>query len=328
MSNATVAHLGQVNGAGPLTALERDIIAGKTIDAFFRNTVTEGKFDVQTVVGGNAATFYATGRVKARAHTAGAEILGGGNYKKNKVTVLADNVILADEFIDINEWLRSSIDDKMKIAAAIGKELARAFDVQQLRSAILAARTAALVSGESGGTVVEVANLSTDVDVYIAAVAAAREQLVMKGVDFSSFNLYVPPSIYTQLNESTKLLDKNWVKTDNGDYARSIIKVVKDFPVIETPNFPTGYALADDASVTAIGEDPDVVLARYRGVYTNTHGLIAGSSAIATARVIAPTTEVDRDPRRLGWLMKGYMACGTGVQDARQAVELVEDVTP
>lgn len=321
MSNATPTRLGQANGSGSVDALFRDIYTGEVLSAFNAKNVTMDKHSVRNIANGNAATFYATGTVSGGYHQVGSEVLGGPTFQ-NKLTITTDDTLYSSAFIaDIDE-LKNSYEVRSEITKQQGEFLANAFDKNVLRTGVLAARSPSPVTGQPGGATITAANIDTDASAFVKAVFAARVSMEERNIDWKSDTfLYVRPAMYSLLAQNKDLLNKDW--GGEGSYAQGAFQMIAGIPIISTTNLPSAN-LSNDAAITAAGEDPALILAKYRGDFSKTVGLIMNKDAVGTVKLRDMLVESNYDPRRFGTLITSRFILGHGVRRSAGAVELAK----
>lgn len=322
MSNATPTRLGQDNGAGSTDALFRDIFTGEVLTAFNNTVVTMDKHDVRQIANGNSATFYVTGKATGGYHTPGAEVTGR-DFKQSKFTISTDDILFSDHFVAEIDELKAAYEVRSEIARQQGDFLAQSFDKNVLRMGVKAARAGAPVEGQPGGAVVSAANMGTDSNVFVAGVFAARQTWMEKSVAWQGMSyLYLSPAMDTLIAQNKDVLNKDW--GGEGSYAQGAFQMVAGIPKIVTNNLPKAD-LSSDSDITAAGEDPALILAKYRADYSKTKGLLMQRDAVATVKLKDMVTEINYDPRRFGTLITSRFAIGHGVKRSACAIELAAE---
>lgn len=303
---------GQINGTGAEDALFRDIFTGEVFTAFNKNTKFLDKIRTRTISGGIAATFYATGTLSAKVHTPG-EMLAGQNFKQNKVIVTADELLHATNYIDNYEELKHPAADTVRseLSTQQGVALANVYDLKAALTGLKAARSASTVSGGPSGATITKANARTDASALAAAIFDARTSFSNDNIPWQSDTYtYVRPAQYALLAQSKDLLNKDW--GGEGSYARGEFTMVAGIPVVETNTLPV-VSFVDSAAITAAGEDPAVIIAKYRGDYAKTVALIMNQQAIGSVILKGINTKVADLPEYNATMLSSQLGVGLGV---------------
>lgn len=304
--------MGQANAAGAEDALFRDIFTGEVFTAFNKSTKFLSRIRTQNISGGIAATFYATGDLKAKLHTPGT-MLGGQNFKQNKVVVNVDELLHATNYIDNYDELKHPAADQIRseLSTQQGVALANVYDLKAALTGLKAARSGANVAGGPSGATITKANARTDADALVAAIFDARTSFSNDNIPWQSDTFtYVRPAQYALLAQSTKLLNKDW--GGEGSYARGEFQMVAGIPVVETNTLPVS-SFADDTAILAAGEDPEVLIAKYRGDYSKTVALTMHRAAIGSVILKGVNTKVAELPEYNAHMLSSQMGIGLGV---------------
>lgn len=318
MSNANPTLLGQNNGAGAADALFRDIFTGEVLTAFNNKVVTMDKHDVRNISNGNTATFYATGKQSGGYHVPGTEVTGR-QFKQGKITVATDDILYTDSFIAEIDELKTAYEVRGEISRQQGDFLAQSFDKNVLRQMVLAARTAATVTGNPGGVSLALANADTDSNVFVKLAFAARQSFQERSIPWEEATLFLRPAMNSLVVQNKDVLNKLW--GGEGSYAQGSINMIAGMPLVVTNNLPKAD-LSGDTAITAAGEDPNLILAKYRGNFSKTQAVISTRDSVATVKLRDLITEVNYDPRRFGTLITSRFALGHGVKRPECAIEL------
>lgn len=309
MANANPSRGGQINQAGDVLALFLKKFGGEILTAFRERTEFLGRHMVRTIDSGKSAQFPATGKATARYHTPGTELLGQNiNHAERVITI--DDMLVSDVFIPEIDVAMSHYEYRREYAYQLGAALARAFDKNVARVALLAARASATVADGNGGTVITNANAKTDAQALVDAIFDAAQALDEKDVPPEDRFCFVRPAEYNLLvNSDIRAINRDF--GGRGSVAGGYIVDVAGIPIVKTNNLP----VSDESA------DPDV-RAEYRGDFSGVTALVMHRSAVGTVKLVEMSTRVDYDPRRLGWLAVAKYAIGHGILRPESAVEI------
>jgi len=305
----TIVRPGQINGAGDVRTQFRDIAQAEVMEVFETSTIMAGRHRVINITEGQSASFPHTGRAEADYHLVGDE-LQGGVFKNAPTKIIVDDELLSNYFT-------SKIDEKMldfnirePITKAMGVALAKRFDSNVLQVGILSARSANVVDGLPGGTVVDVAGCKTDAKKLAAGIYAVREALDNKGISADAMFVYVTPGSYYALVQNLDAINTQW--GGMGSYANGTIVKIAGIEIVMVPGntFPNKN-LATDAAITAAaipGMKPSNVLAKYRGDFSKTVALVMERDAVGTVKLFDVAYSVDWIPlKRLELHVASYV---------------------
>ena len=306
MANATVNRIGQINGAGDASALFLKVFGGEVMTAFEENNVVSDKHMVRTIQNGKSAQFPATWRVGASYHTPGAEIVGQTSNVAERIITI-DDLLISDVFLANIDEAMSHYDVRSVYSQEAGRALAREWDKNVLQLGVLAARSAATVTGANGGTVLTNASYGTDGATLASGMFAAAQKLDEKDVPENDRYMYVKPAQYYLLAQTTNILNRDW--GGSGVYAEGSVLKVAGIHIVKTNNLPTTDLSAD-------------VPAKYAGNFATTVGLVMHKMAVGTVKLMDLSTESAYDIRRQGTLTVAKYALGSGILRPECSVEL------
>lgn len=309
MADATVSHLGQVDASGATDALFLKVFAGEVLSAFDRESAFRPRHTVRVIPHGKSAQFPVTGLASAYYHTPGAEITGGVIRHGEKIITI-DDLLIAPTFIANIDEAKNHYDVRAIYSNEIGQALAKAYDQNVGRVGIEAARSAAAISGLSGGGYDENADYDDDGTVIWKGIFNAGVALEGKDVP-SGANAFLRPVQYALVVMSEKPINRDLTRGENGDLQSGIVQRINSIPLVKTNNLPT----SDDRSNTGIPSNR-------RLDYSVTRGLIAHPSAMGTVQLQDVTMESAYDIRRQGTLMVGKYLTGHGPLRVEGAYEL------
>jgi hypothetical protein len=138
-------------------------------------------------------------------------------------------------------------DVRGRYSAELGNILAQKYDINVAANGILAARAAATITGEAGGSQISNAAMATDVNVLTSALFASAQTLDEKFVPTEGRNAFVRPAQFYALAQNTNLINK--FLGGEGSIAKGEIDTVAGFPIVKTNNIPS-TDLSADATVS------------------------------------------------------------------------------
>jgi hypothetical protein len=310
MANATVLAGGQINGAGATDALFLKVYGGEVLTAFDQNNVVMPLHTVRTISSGKSAQFPATWRVTGGYHTPGTEIVGQTSNLAER-NIVIDDLLVSSVFIaDIDE-AKSHFDYRSTYSAETGRFLAANWDKNVIQVMALAARSAAVVTGGVGGTVLTSATTlyKTSATDLAAGIYAAVQAFDEKDIPITSErNALVRPAQYYLLAQSTALVNRDWAE-GNGNYGTGKILKIGGANIIKTNHLPS----------TNVNTGPTA----YQGDFTKTAAVITTKEAVGTVKLLDLSMRMSYDERRLGTLIVSKYAVGHGILRSECAVELV-----
>lgn len=297
-------------------ALFLKVYGGEVLTAFEETNVMKDLHMSRTISSGRSAQFPATGKTSAGYHVPGAKLLGSQTVKHNERIVYIDDLLVSDVFISNIDEMKNHWDVRSEYAKQQGSALARAFDQRALQAAILAARAAATVSGEDGGSVITNASMATDKDVLAAALYTSAQKFDEKDVpDMDRYAVMKPAQFYL-LMAVDKLLSTDYA-AGNGNYAKGIIDSAAGIKIVKSNNVPS----TNIASATA-GENNT-----YHGDFSKSVAAVFQKGAIGTVKLMdlaVSKTDDDGDfaTQYQGTLIVAKYALGTGILRPECAIEL------
>ena len=188
----------------------------------------------------------------------------------------------------------------------IGRELARAMDVNIARCLVLAARQAAIVTGENGGSVLTNAAAATDGEVLASLLFEVAQKFDEKDIPHDQRYFACRPAIYNLLAQTTKVLNKDW--GGQGSYSDGKVVKVADITIVKSNHVPNTNVVTG--------------LTKYQGNFATTVGVAFTPDAAGTVKLMDLSMESDYDIRRQGTLMVGKYACGHDFLRPDCAVEI------
>jgi hypothetical protein len=313
MANATVTRIGQINAAGDEKAIFLKIFSGMTMGAFNQTTQALQRTIQRSISSGKTAQFPASGRSSAAYHTVGTELVGTVmNHAERNIAI--DDMLISHHFLAVIDEAMNHYDVRATYASQMGEALAVTADQNILQVMVLAARSAATVTGLSGGSSLINANYKTVGATLLSGMFDATQALDEKDVPQGGFPngspngrfAYLLPAQYYLLAQETNAINRDFGGA--GSIADGTIFRIAGLDIIKTNNLPT----------TNIATGPSA----YQGDFTATAAVISHPSAVGTTKLIDLRTEMGYDIRRQGTLLVAKYAIGHGILRPESAVEL------
>lgn len=306
MANATVLRLGQVNLSGPTDELFLKVYNGEVLTQYEIACVTKDKHLIKTIPHGKSASFPLTGGVEAYYHVPGEEILGQTSPVAERIITI-DDLLVAPVFIANIDEAKNHWESRSIYSKEAGNTLAQTQDRNVLRVGVLAARTAAAITGGNGGSRIVSANAKTSAADLAAAIFGAMQTFDEKNVPESSEKFtYVKPAQYYLLAQNKDLINKDW--GGSGMYSEGTIFRIGGSTLVKTNQLPT----------TNVNTGP----AKYQGDFSTTAALVMTRNAVGTVKLLDLAQDFFYDPRRQGHQIISKYAVGHGVVRAEDAVEI------
>ena len=317
MANATPSRLGVVNGAAPAdfaaaNALFLKVFAGEVLTAFDETNVMKDLHVSRTIASGKSASFPVTGKANAAYHTAGTPLLGTQAIKHNEIVINIDDVLVADTFIANIDEAKNHYDVRAEYSRLLGMALAKEFDTRTMRVGLLAARSAATITGQNGGSALVSANSATSGSALAAALFEAAKVLDEKDVPENERVAIVKPSQYYNLVQTTDVINRDW--GGQGAFSDGTVLRVAGIQIVKSNNLP-------QANVAAVSGENNT----YSGDFSTTTALVMQKSAIGTVKLMdlaVERTSGDFEVMYQGTLMVAKYAMGHGVLRPECAVEI------
>jgi len=305
MANATASRLGVVNGASPSDfATENNlflkVFAGEVLTAFDETNVMKDLHVSRTIASGKSAQFPVTGKANAAYHTVGTPLLGTQAIKHN------------EKVINIDE-AKNHYDVRAEYSRLLGMALAKEFDTRTMRVGVLAARSAATITGGNGGSALTDSDADTDGASLAASIFEAAKVMDEKDVPENDRVAIVKPAQYYNLVQTTNVINRDWGGA--GVYADGTVLRVAGIQIVKSNNVPS----TNIAAATA-GENNT-----YHGNFSTTVALVMQKSAIGTVKLMdlaVEQTSGDYNIMYQGTLMAAKYAMGHGILRPECAVEI------
>lgn len=311
-NDALVTYGGQANLSGASDALWLKVFGGEVLTAFMETTQFMDRSTVRSISSGKSAQFPNSWKGTAEYAIPGVELLGT-QVGMNERVIVIDDELVADRFVSKIDEAKEHWDVRADLSRDIGMTLARTMDQHIAQVGVLAARTAANITGASGGSQVTMNdNLAAyTADEIVAAIFSAATALDQKYVPAEDRFVFVRPlDYYALVNSSSKAIHFDYNKDSvNGGVGSGKIAYVAGIPIVKTNNLPS----------TNIVTGPTT----YQGDFTRTIALVSHKSAVGTVKLIDLAMEMIPQPWKRGTLLLGSFAVGHGVLRPESAVEIL-----
>ncbi|ATS93388.1 major capsid protein [Ralstonia phage vRsoP-WF2] len=228
------------------------------------------------------------------------------------MVITIDDLLLANTFIANIDEAMNHYDVRSVYSSELGKALANQLDRHLLQLAVLAARSAARITGEQGGSVITDAAAGTDSNALVADIFSAAQKLDEKDVPADGRVCFLLPAQYYALAQNTKILNKDWGGA--GVYADGKVLRVAGVEIVKTNHLPNTN-IASGSTAAGTGD-------KYIGNFTTTVGVVTQKSALGTVKLMDLAMESEYQIQRQGTLMVAKYAMGHGVLAPQAAVEI------
>lgn len=309
MSNANPSRLGQADLTGDVKSLFLKVFTGEVMTTFAETNVVLPYVRQRTIASGKSASFAIVGKAQAAYHTPGTEIVGK-NIAANEVVITIDDLLIADTFISNIDEAMNHYDVRSIYSTELGRVLANTLDKHLLQLGVLAARSSARITGETGGTSITAAGSTSDQ--LIDALFDAAQVFDEKDVAMDDRVAFLRPAQYYALAQNTKILNKDWGGA--GAYADGTALRVAGIELVKTNHLPS--AVVANGSLNAGTGN------KYAGDFTGVQALVMQKGAIGTVKLMDLAMESEYDMRRQGNLMLAKYAMGHGVLAPQAAIEI------
>ena len=306
---------GQANSAGDSSALMLKVYAGEVLTAFEQASVTQDKHVIRSLSSGisaqfplvwkTAATEYAYINGSGNTGTTGIE-LDGTIIHKNEKVISIDGLLIADHFVNNLDEAMSHFEVRSIYAKEAGIALGTQWDQNVLQQGVLGARSATLVSGGNGGSVLTNASYGTSGSTLGSGLFDAAEQLDENNVPESDRYMYVRPAQYYLMAETTDLINRDW--GGRGVYAEGEVMKVAGIHIVKTNNLP----------ITNISSSQ---VTTHDGDFSTTKALVMSKSAVATVKLLNLAVETEYQIKNQGWIIVAKYAMGHGFIRPEACVE-------
>ena len=314
MANITPSRLGQVNAAGDALALFLKVFSGEILKAFKEVNVALERSLVRTITSGKSAQFPATWKATASYHTPGNELTGQA-IKHNERVINIDGLLTASTFLANIDEAMNHYDVREPYKNELGYSLSNKMDRHLLQLMVMAARSAATITGGFGGTELTNADYDTSANTLVTGIFDSAVALDEKDVpDDGQRSAFLPSEQYHMLVQSDRAVNRDWnAQEANGSYKSGKIMEISGIAIVKSNHIPsTDLSAGGDAL-----QNND-----YFDNFENTVGVVTHKTAVGTVKLMDLAFEQEYEIRRQGTLMVAKYAVGHGILRPECAVEL------
>ena len=336
-----LASLGVETTEANRRALGLKLFAGEIMNVFYNMVYTEGKVRSVTINEGISAQFPHTGVVQGGFHKAGTPITINSAKQAERVITI-DDIIYAALFFPLEYDLIGHIDTRQEYARGAAQVLAETKDVMNFAEIIKAARSAALIAGETDGGSqiisdsfkIGVGGAANEGEVAMAifqAIFAAVDIFDTKKVPYMNRHMVLRPYHYNLL---VRAVMENGFALSNQDFM-SIRADINNATLPPIGGITIGKSnMLPSTNLTATGDahggTPNTLASS--PVHTNhtvdaskTIGLIWTPECVGNVVKQGLATKMSEELTHLGQLNVSYMLTGAGVLRPEAAIELSLD---
>jgi hypothetical protein len=271
-----------------------------------------GMTSVRSISSGKSAQFPVIGTTSAAYHTVGNEIVGTEVKHAEKI-ISIDDLLLSSAFLANLDEAKNHYDVRSIYSSEMGRALANKVDQHLLQLSVLAAAASTTITGGSGGENVIDADCKTNAASLITSIFDCAEALDEKDVPTQDRWCVVAPSIYYNLVENDKILNRDFGGT-NGVYSDGTVIKVAGINIVKSNTAVTAFT---DQSAAISGTNNT-----YNVDASTVGAVVFHKSAIGTVKLMDLAMESEYDIRRQGSLMVAKMALGHGILRAESAISI------
>ena len=303
---ATVmSRTGQADSTGSSTALMLTVYAGEVLTAFEQASVTMDKHVIRSISSGVSVQFPLVWKaptptyayVSGVATAAGVELVGSA-INKNQKLISIDGLMISDFFVNNLDEAMSHFEVRSIYAKEAGVALGSQWDRNVLQQGIKGARSAALVSGGDGGSVLTNSSYGTSGSTLGSGLFDAAEQLDENNIPENDRYMFIRPAQYYLMAETTSLINRDW--GGSGVYSEGEVMKVAGIHIVKTNNLPI-TTISDSSGVT-----------EHEGIFNTTKALVMHKSAVATVKLLNLAVETEYQIKNQGWIIVAKYAMGHG----------------
>jgi len=139
-----------------------EIFLTEVMTAFAETNIFRELHYTRSITHGKGARFPASWKATSRYHQPGTPIVGSNKIKLNHRTINIDALLIADVMIDDLEDAMNHFEVRSIFSTELGQAMARTYDAYVARTILLAARSAATITGAFGGSQISHEDAATD----------------------------------------------------------------------------------------------------------------------------------------------------------------------
>lgn len=303
--STALSRFGQVNAAGADDALFLKQFGGEVLTEFEQANVFKARSFVRQIVNGKSAQFPMIGLATSAYHTPG-DWIDSQNINMAEQVISVDGLLVSAVFVANIDELENHYDVRGPYSTELGRELARQYDKAAAITAIKAARSASVLTGRAGGSIITAATMSTDADILTASFFSAAQALDEKFVQSEDRSAFLKPAQYYLLAQNPKLLYKDF--GGSADITHGTVRTVAGIDLVKALHMPVTNIITG--------------LTKYQGDFTKNVAIIKNKWATGTVQLADISMESDYEPRRQGTFIVSKMAVGHDKLRPDCAIEL------
>jgi len=342
--DVALQRLGQIKGDaatwGPgASGLDKDramflrLGAAEVLDAFLTATIFKGKTRERNIRGGRSVSFPITGKMEARYHQPGTQILGQGNDPSdlNQRVIELDALMIADAAIYQVDELMNYYDVRQIYTKELGRSLAYEYDKRVARLVYAAANnsTEPLAkdppnAGRTGNAIdlgKDAATFNAQTrqqrgDELVEAIFSARVDFEKKDVPIDNMYAVFTPDDYYSITQSSRAINVDF----NGGGGNGTIAQGETARIAGIPLYSSNHV--DQASYTLVAGDYNT---DYQQDLSKCRGLIFHRDAVGVVSLLSPSLQLTGSEFRVQYqsdLMVARQALGMGVLRAECACQI------
>jgi hypothetical protein len=279
-----ISQTGQINLAGALDALQLMVFSGEVLNSFNDTTKFSDKFLTREIANGKSAQFPAIGTIAAKYHVPGTALVGTPIAHNQKVITI-DDLLIANVWVDDLDAAKNHYDVRSEYTKQLGAALGKTYDRNLARVLATTARSAAVITGQAGGAVINGgATVRTDGALISTALFGAATKLDQAFAPEEDRFAFLSPVSYYAAASTTSLINTQWGGA--GSISKGTFESLAGITIVKTNNLPAGVVGATDA-------DGSSVAAQYQGTFTNTAMLVGQRGAIGTVRLLGLSMQAE-----------------------------------
>ena len=313
-------------GAGKLDkdrAMFLKLGSAEVLDAFMTNTVFKGKTRERNIRGGKSVAFPITGKMAARYHQPGTQILGQGNNPSdiNERVIELDALMVADAAIYQVDELMNYYDIRQIYTTELGRSLAYEYDKRVARLIWAAANNSTeplnktLNAGRTG-QVIGLGDTKADFDAktrqargdaLVEAIFAARVGFEEKDVSIDNMYAVFSPDDYYSITQSSRAIN---VDFNGGGGANGSIASGETARIAGIPLFSSNHVVQSSYSLVAGDVNPD-----YAQDLSKCRGMVFHRDAVGVVSLLSPSLQMTGSEFRVQYqsdLLVARQALGMG----------------
>ena len=343
--DVALQRLGQIKGdaatwaPGP-SGLDKDramflrLGSAEVLDAFMTNCVFKGKTRERNIRGGRSVSFPITGKMEARYHQPGTQILGQGNDPSdlNQRVIELDALMIADAAIYQVDELMNYYDIRQIYTKELGRSLAYEYDKRVARIIYAAASntTEPLAKDPpNAGRIGQMIDLGSDKatfdaktrqargDELVEAIFQARVGFEEKDVPIDNMYAVFSPDDYYSITQSSRAIN---VDFNGGGGGNGTIASGETAKIAGIPLYSSNHVVQPSYSLVAGDYNTD-----YAQDLSKVRGLIFHRDAVGVVSLLSPSLQMTGPEFRVQFqadLLVARQAIGMGQLRAECAASI------